>query len=162
MKKFISTILIALFAVTCLLPFTSFASDGAEEDIYLAQSVLETEAYAEAEYAQLRATGLIIDKNLKITKSGTVLVINGKTTGSLEVKKCGFTKVVVQRKKAGETSWANYITYEDLYSETNSYNLNKSLTVASGYQYRVTATHYAKKSLFSTQKIDATTGYLTF
>ena len=47
-------------------------------------------------------------------------------------------------------------------SKTTKYNLSKSLTVDKGYQYRVTATHYAKKSLFSTQKVDSTTGYLTF
>ena len=43
-----------------------------------------------------------------------------------------------------------------------SIGISKSLTVTSGYQYRVTCTHYAKKSLLSTQKINNTSNTVTF
>lgn len=100
--------------------------------------------------------------SFRISKKGTSLILYGITQGNSEVVKCGFTKVVIQRKKSSSTSWSNYKTYNDLFSESNNYTLNKSVAVEKGYQYRVTATHYAKKSLLSTQKIEVTTGSLTF
>ena len=100
--------------------------------------------------------------SFSIRKNGTSLILYGITKGNNEVKKCGFTKVIIQRKKSSENSWSNYKTYNDLFSESNSYTLNKSVAVEKGYQYRAKATHYAKKSLLSTQKIDSTTGSLTF
>ena len=109
------------------------------------------------------STGLISGCDIRIAKQGsTTLLISGYTNGSSEVVKCGFTKVVIQRKKSSSTSWSNYKTYKDLYSNSTKYKLSKSITVEKGYQYRVTATHYAKKSLLSTKKIDSTTGSLTF
>lgn len=96
------------------------------------------------------------------SKDATTLIIKGYTYGNSEVKKCGFTKIIIQRKKSSESSWSNYKTYNDLFSESNKYKLSKSVAVEKGYQYRAKATHYAKKSLLSTQKIDSTTGSLTF
>lgn len=162
MKKALSIILSAVIAFTYLIPFTVFAANGTEDDVYYTQEEFELLEHTYATYSQSRATGLITSKNLGIGKSGTNLIISGYTQGSSEVKKCGFTKVIIQRKKSSETSWSDYKTYEDLYSESNYYKLSKSVTVTSGYQYRVTATHYAKKSVLSTQKIDATTGSLSF
>ena len=74
-------------------------------------------------------------------KDATTLIIKGYTYGNNEVKKCGFTKVIIQRKKSSENSWSNYKTYNDLFSESNSYTLNKSVAVEKGYQYRAKATH---------------------
>lgn len=162
MKKYISIFLAILMIITCSAPVTAFAADSTEDNAYFTQEEFEALEHTYAVGITPYTTGLIIDKNLGIAKDGTILKITGKTEGSSEVVKCGFTKVVVQRKTASATSWSNYKTYNDLYSESNRYNLSKSLTVDKGYQYRVTATHYAKKSLLSTQKIDSTTGYLTF
>lgn len=162
MKKYISMFLTILMIITCFAPVTAYASESTEDDVYFTQEEFEALEHIYAVGITPYTTGLIIDKNLGIAKDGTILKITGKTEGSSEVVKCGFTKVVVQRKKASETSWSNYKTYKDLYSDSTKYNLSKSITVEKGYQYRVTATHYAKKSLFSTQKIDSTTGYLTF
>lgn len=162
MKKYISIFLVILMIITCFVPVTAFAADSTEDDAYFTQEEFDSLEHTYAVGISLYSTGLIIDKNLGIAKNGTTLIIKGKTEGSNDVVKCGFTKVVVQRKKASATSWSNYKTYNDLYSESTKYNLSKSLTVEKGYQYRVTATHYAKKSLLSTQKIDSTTGYLTF
>lgn len=164
MKKLISVFL-ALIAVFSSIPsLTAFASNGTEDDAYFTQEYFESleHVYVYADSMQPQSTGLIIDKNLGIAKNGSNLIIMGYTEGSSEVTKCGFTKVVIERKTASASSWSKYITYNDLYSSSNNYNLSKSVTVQSGYQYRVAAIHYAKKSLFSTQKIEVTTGYLTF
>ena len=74
------------------------------------------------------------------------------------------------KEKMGKATFSIYPTMsiEEVENKINEqielckYTLNKSLTIATGYQYRVTAIHYAKKSLFSTQKIEVATGYLTF
>lgn len=162
MKKFISLFLICVMSVICIIPSTALASDNETEDVYYSQEEFEQLEHVDAVYVETRATGLIVAKSLSIAKDENKLVIRGYTQGSSEVKKSGFTEIVVQRKKASESKWSNYKTYDDLYSDSNYYSLSKSLTVTTGYQYRVTATHYAKKSLLSTQKIEVTTGYLTF
>lgn len=165
MKKTISIMSVFLAIVFCIVPTTALASNSTEDDTYFTQEEFEMLNPIYAEYEEnlnTRATGLIIRKNLAIAKDGTKLVIKGYTYGSDEVVKCGFKEVVVQRRANSSSSWSNYKTYEDLYSESTKYTFKKSLTVATGYQYRVTAIHYAKKSLLSTQKIEVTTGYLTF
>lgn len=162
MKKILSIILSVVIVLTCLVPSTAFADNSPEDNVFYTQEEFELFEHTYATYSSTRATGLITDKNLGIGKNGTNLIISGYTQGKSVVKKCGFTKVVIQRKKSSSTSWSNYKTYEDLYSESNYYQLSKSVVVASGYQYRVTAIHYAKQSLFSTQKIEATTSYLQF
>lgn len=149
--------------ITCFVPITAFASESTENDVCFTQDELELLEQTSATGISPYSTGLISGHDIRVAKQGTTtLLISGYTYGSSEVVKCGFTKVIVQRKKSSETSWSNYKTYKDLYSESTKYNLSKSLTVDKGYQYRVTVTHYAKKSLFSTQKVDSTTGYLTF
>ena len=162
MKKYISLFFAALMLFSCIIPFSAFAAESTEDDAYFTQAEFEALEHLEAEYMQTRATGLITDKRLAIGKSGSNLVISGYTYGTSEVSKVGFTEVTVQRKKSSATSWSNYKTYTSLYSDSTRYNLGKTVAVEAGYQYRVTGTHYAKKSLFSTEKIDATTGALTF
>ncbi len=110
-----------------------------------------------------RATGLIAAYAIAISKSGTnTLNIAGMTTGTGDVVKAGFTEVVVQRRASSSASWSDYVTYEDLYWDTGSYNLAKSLTVPTGYQYRVTCEHYAKKNFLSVQKIDNVSNVIQF
>ena len=110
-----------------------------------------------------RATGLIAAYAIAISKSGTnTLNIAGQTTGTSQVVKSGFKEVVVQRRVNSSSSWSDYATYEDLYWDEFTYVLTKSLTVPTGYQYRVTCVHYAKKNFFSVQKIDNDSNILTF
>lgn len=162
MKKYISIFLAITIAMVCFIPNLVFAADSTEDNSYFSQEEFESLEHIYAVSIQPYSSGLITKHNLGIAKDGTVLKISGYTYGSSEVVKCGFTKVVVERRKSSSNSWSNYKTYNSLYSDGKRYDLYKSLTVESGYQYRVTATHYAKKSLLSTQKIDSTTGYLTF
>lgn len=160
MKKIISILLTILMTVCCFSPYYAFAAEN-EENKYDC-TVYQNESYASIESISLYSSNLITKNSFRISKKGTSLILYGITQGNSEVVKCGFTKVVIQRKKSSSTSWSNYKTYNDLFSESNNYTLNKSVAVEKGYQYRVTATHYAKKSLLSTQKIEVTTGSLTF
>ena len=108
------------------------------------------------------SSDLINRHSIAIQKNGNCLIIAGTTYGSSEVSKCGFTKVSIQRRSNSSASWSNYQTYSDLYNNSHQYILSKSISVPSGYQYRVTCTHYAKKNLVSTQKINGTSNILTF
>lgn len=160
MKKYLSIILSIFIAACCFVPCTSLAADN--DDVIISETEFEELEHTYAEYIETRATGLIVSKKLGIAKSGGSLVISGYTTGTSSVIKCGFTKVVIQQRKSSSDSWRTYKSYSDLYSDSNTYTLGKTISVTSGYQYRVTATHYAKQSLLSTQKIEATTPYLQF
>lgn len=163
MKKIISILLTILMTVCCFSPYYAFAEDCKNDDAYFTQEEFESFEHTYAIGITSYTNGLITDRKLGIAKKdATTLIIKGYTYGNNEVKKCGFTKVIIQRKKSSENSWSNYKTYNDLFSESNSYTLNKSVAVEKGFQYRAKATHYAKKSLLSTQKIDSTTGSLTF
>lgn len=104
--------------------------------------------------AETQATGLIVNYGVGITASASNLIIAGKTTCIMDVVKCGFTIVTVQHRKSSSYSWTDYRTYTDLYNNNSAYTLGKTVTVATNYQYRVTCTHYAKKNLLTTQKIN--------
>lgn len=162
MKKFLSVFLTILMAICCLTPSYAFAAGNSEFDSEFTQQEFESSEHTYAVSIQPYSTGLITNHTLGIAKSGNNLLITGYTSGNSSVIKCGFTKVIIQRRASSSASWSNYKTFNDLYSESNYYKISKSVPVDKGYQYRVTATHYAKKSLLSTQKIDATTGYLSF
>ena len=162
MKKFLSIFLSILLIISCSVPSYAFAADNTEYDSVFTQEEFESLEHVYTVSIQPYSSGLITNHTLGIAKSGTNLLITGSTRGSSSVVKCGFTKVVVQRRASASASWSNYKTFKDLYSDGSYYKLSKTVPVDSGYQYRVTATHYAKKSLFQTQKIDSTTNYLTF
>lgn len=98
--------------------------------------------------------GLIAAYSIAIAANGTNLLIAGQTICAPDVVKCGYTVVTVKRRTSSTGSWTAYKIYEDLYRNAPSYILSKTLTVPSGYQYRVYCTHYAKKNLFSTEKIE--------
>lgn len=162
MKRFLSLFLSILVIMCCSIPSYAFASDNTEYDSAFTQEEFESLEHVYSDIAQPYSSGLIVSHTLGIAKSNSNLLITGDTRGSSSVVKCGFTKVVVQRRASASASWSNYKTFKDLYSDGSYYKLSKTVPVDSGYQYRVTATHYAKKSLFQTQKIDSTTNYLTF
>lgn len=163
MRRVLSIIFTIIILLCCLTPSCAFAYENkSDNDLKYSYTTYQSDNFVSVEGVSLYSTNLIIKNSINISKDGTKLIITGLTQGTSDVVKCGFTKVIVQRKKSSTNSWSNYKTYEDLYSNSNKYNLNKSLTVESGYQYRVTVTHYAKKSIFSTQKIDSATSYLTF
>lgn len=162
MKKLISIILSTIIAITCIVPFTAFAEDNVENNLEFTQEEFESLEHVYATSVQPYSSSLIVGHTLGIAKDKNILLITGSTKCSSDVVKCGFTKVVIQRRSSSSASWSNYKTFTDLYDDDNRYQLSKRVTVTSGYQYRVTATHYAKKSLISTQKVDSTTESLSF
>lgn len=162
MKKFLSILLSFLVVMSCSVPSYAFAADTSEYNSEFTQEEFESLEHVYAVSIQPYSSGLITNHTLGIAKSGSNILITGSTSGSSSVIKCGFSKVIIQRRTSSSTSWSNYKTFTDLYKEDSYYKLSKTVPVEAGYQYRVTATHYAKKSLLSTQKLDATTGSLSF
>lgn len=168
MKKILYSVFVVILCCVLLVSNTNvFAEDGGIqpdwEDISLTQEeindILSNNINNEI---SMYATGLISFGKIAISKSGSKLVIVGTTECVPSVVKCGFKKVVVQRKTPSSSTWSNYLTYEDLYIDAAVYLLSKSVTVPSGYQYRVTCVHYAKKNILSTQTIDNTSNIVTF
>ena len=165
MKKVIKSIFLVCLSILMMIPTVAF---GAEEeiadweDIILSQEEFEriVSPY-EKSNSYARTTGLIQLYAIAIEKSGSNLIIAGKTYCTGDVVKCGFTEVKIQRRKNSSYSWSNYLSYSDMYDNDFSYVFPKKLTPATGYQYRVTCTHYAKKNILSTEKISNTSNIVT-
>lgn len=162
MKKLIAIIMAMMMFV--LPGFTAFA---AEEQPACGDYYISEEDFMKLEQVTSEdngitpcATGLITSKRLTLAIDGNNLVIQGTTTGTYDVVKCGFKYITLQRYENG--AWKDYVKFEDLYSESSSCSVTKFVAAAKGYSYRVTARHYAKKSLLSTEKIDNTTASIWF
>lgn len=168
MKKVLLSVISAVMVVVTMVP-AAFAQAGQMpewQDLILTQeefnSILANNTIHTAD-ENTRANDLIHLYAIAISKSGTnTLNIAGKTTGTAYVVKSGFKEVVVQRRSSSSAAWVDYIAFEDLYIDQIGYNLVKSLTVPTGYQYRVTCVHYAKKNIFSVQKIDNVSNVIQF
>ncbi|MCH5191526.1 MAG: hypothetical protein J1F23_05110 [Oscillospiraceae bacterium] len=161
MKKFFMSAIVFTLLVSLLFPTVAFAADDSQpaewQDITLSeQEIDDILSLNPNNDISTYASDLIAMYNIAISKSGSTLIIVGKTYGTYEVKKSGFKEVVIQQRKSINDSWSTYLKYTDLYIDASGYTLSKSITVPSGYQYRVTCVHYAKKSLLSTQKINNT------
>lgn len=167
MKRIISFTLSICFLFSLFIPNTAFASVeegiGEWQDIYLSEEEFDA-ILSNNPNNEIRplASGLIVAYSIAISKNGNTLIIAGRTFGSTEVIKCGFTKVTIQRRKDSSSAWTDFKTYEDLYSDSSLYNLAKTYIVISGYEYRVTCTHYAKKNILSVQKINNTSNTIKF
>ena len=109
----------------------------------------------------MRATGLILSYGLELRKTGTTLTILGLTDCYLDVVKCGFKDFTIQRRKTSSDSWEDYYEYGNLYIESTAANLETTLVVESGYQYRISCKHYAKKNILSVQTIANTSNIVT-
>lgn len=156
MKRVLKSISLILLACIMLVPTTAFA-DVEEvpewQDITLSEEEMdEILSPYMVDNTMSRASGLITYYGIAIQKSGTSLKIAGKTNCASGVTKCGFTQVIVQRRQKSTDDWSQYAKYTDLYSNATGYSLTKTITPPSGYQYRISCTHYAKKVL-STEKI---------
>lgn len=160
MKKNISLLLSVFFIFSCV----SFDVNATNKDDFVPYVVsfnVDSELYYETTGDSTRATGLINSYSLYLTKTGTTLNITGQTHGSLEVVKCGFKDLTIQRRKTSDDSWKDYYEYGNVYADTVAANLNTTLVVESGYQYRISCKHYAKKNIFSVQTIANTSGIVT-
>lgn len=160
MKKFIAVLLCTVLCFSVI----GFNVEAVADDFspYVASFNLITEVSTSAIYEnETRATGLIYYYNLVLKKSGTTLQLVGQTSCTADVVKCGYKNLVVERRKSSSDSWEEYYDYGNVYVEAATANLNTTLVVASGYQYRISCKHYAKKSLLLTQTISNTSGIVT-
>lgn len=107
------------------------------------------------------ATGLIASGSLGISNNGTKINLVAQTVCSPEVVKSGFKEIVLQRRKNSSYGWSDFVIYEDLYANKASYLVTTSVTVMTGYQYRATCVHYAKKNLFSTETLNNVSNIVT-
>ena len=156
MKRLVSLLLIAIILFTCCV----FQTNAINEDKFIPYVIdlsLTSPIYENAnESTESRATGLIMSYGLEISATGTTIRILGETYCAGSVVKSGFKNLVVQRKKVSSSTWSDYYDYGDLYSDTYAASVNTTLAVESGYEYRVTCKHYAKKNLLVTQSISNT------
>ncbi len=168
MKKILLSVMSIIIVIVTLVP-TAFAANEQLpqwQDLILTEeefnSILANNTVHTAD-ENTRANDLINAWAIAISKSETnTLNISGMTTGTHEVVKSGFKEVVIQRRASSSSSWTDYITYEDVYIDEFAYVLAKKITVPTGYQYRVTCIHYAKKNFFSVQKIDNVSNVIQF
>ena len=156
MKKTLRSLFIICLARVMLVPNVSAVEPDKLPQWYDAEltdeefnAILEMNPNNVSANENERATGLISRYSIAINKDGNNMYIAGKTSGTVDVVKTGFKEVVIQRRANSSSSWSDYIVYEDLYISEVVYNLAKVITVPSGYQYRVTCIHYAKKNIFS-------------
>lgn len=160
MKKIMAFLLCVVLCFTSLV-FNISATDN-EIDPYVVDFVVITEVDDSAVNENAtRVTGLISAYSLSLAKSGNTLYIGGQTLCSTEVIKCGFKDLTIQRRKSSAYDWEDYYEFGNIYAEAIAANLETTLVVASGYQYRISCKHYAKKNILATQSISNTSNIVT-
>lgn len=158
-KKLLSAVLVAALLICALFCTPAFAAEASNNEV---PAVLMLDDGVVCEEAEARASGLIQKKKFTLTKVATnTLMLDGYTIGSDEVVRTEIRDIVVQRRTSSSASWSEYFTIDDVVSESNECKYNVMFSCQLGYQYRVTAVHYAKKSWLSTQKISAVTETVT-
>lgn len=161
MKKIVS-FLLTVVLIGSFYAFDVNAVDNETVVPYVVEFVLTTESdKIEDGGNNARATGLITSYGLSLSKSGTTLNINGRTNGTSEVVKSGFKNLTIQRRKTSSDSWEDYYEYGNVYADAFAANLSTTLVVESGYQYRISCKHYAKKNILSVQTIENTSNIVT-
>lgn len=166
MKKVFKTILTVILCLVSLFPMKSFATAGEKaecHDINLPESEIQRilELNPENDIAT-RASDLILTYNVAISKDGSTIKLVAKMFCDENVVKCGFKKILIQKRATTSSSWSTCLTIGENYVDSFSHITSKVISVPSGYQYRAVCTFYAKKSLLSTQKIELNSNYVSF
>lgn len=160
MKRTITFFLSAILMVS-FFNFNTFATSDESFIPYITDFSLTSNTDTHITNENNRASGLILSYSIHLTKTGTKLNITGLTFCSVDVVKCGFKDLMVQRRQTSSDSWKNYFDIGDVYADTAGANLDMTVSVAAGYQYRVTCKHYAKKNLLSVQTISNISNIVT-
>ena len=155
-KVFIYTLCLCLvFSSVCI------ASAEGGEPVNSELKIINTDDSSSS--SGTRASGLIRSYSLYIEREGsTLLKVFGLTSCDLNVVKCGFKGLKVQRRLNSSSSWTTYHDYGNDYHDGDYYAIGYGLTVEPGYQYRVVCKHYAKKNILSIETISNQTGYVAF
>lgn len=164
MKNKVKKIFMLCLSLFMMIPSTAYASDDITDVSKSALSDEEIErivAPYEKDYSTASTAGLIDMYVIAVEKSGSYLLVAAKTVCGIDVVKCGYTEIRIQRRQSNRNSWSDYIVYEDLYRDSSSYVFGSKIRPQSGYQYRATCIHYAKKSIFSTEKINDSSNIVT-
>ncbi len=160
MKRLVS-FLLCLIGIVSFFEFDAGAMNLKEAQPYTIDFSLTAVDDIDLNANNSRISGLIYAYGLQLSKSGTTLKIEGETHGTTEVVTCGFKNLTIERRKSSSDSWTDYYEYGNVYRDATSSFLETTLSVASGYQYRITCKHYAKKSLLLTQSISNTSNIVT-
>lgn len=151
MKKSISFLLTIVTIIGCF-SLNTFAAEDIE--VYTTPEIVQLNSEEAVTSGETRASGLILSYSLSVSKNEKTLTITGLTNCSVDVVRCGFKDLQVERRRYTSGDWEVYHDYGDVYLDNIVYSLSTTLVVEYGYYYRVTCTHYAKKSWWSTQKVD--------
>ena len=144
--------------------FFSLNIEAVDEDFvpYVIEFEISSGSYEnQSEENSSRASGLITSYSLSLSKTGNTLKLLGSTHGTSEVVRSGFKSLTVERRKSNSYDWEDYYEYGNVYIDAAAASLNTTLAVESGYQYRISCKHYAKKSLLVTQSISNTSNTVT-
>lgn len=156
MKKLLSLVLCAVLMFSFFGMQATATTDEAFVP-YVIDFVVTTEVSTlKTEDNNNRASNLINSYGLSLTKSGNTLYLEGATQCALEVVKCGYKDLTVQRRKTTSDAWKDYYEYGNVYAEATAAYLSTTLVVESGYQYRIYCKHYAKKNILSVETITNT------
>lgn len=161
MKRLISLLLCAVLLFSCCAFQTSAVNDENFVPYVVDFSLTSPNFESANNFEESRASGLILSYGLGLSVSGKTLTISAETYCIASVVKSGFKNLVVQRKLTTSSTWSDYYDYGDLYNDNYIALLTTKLAVSSGYQYRVTCKHYAKKSLLVTENITNTSNIVT-
>ena len=148
----------------CMIVLSSCFTFNAGATYYMVNSVEKLSSGTETSLSQeanTRATGLIYSYSLNLSKTGTTLYISGTTVGTLDAVRTGFKNLEIERRKTTSDSWKTYYDYGNVYRDSGGANLNTTLVVEAGYQYRISCKHYAKKNILSVQTISNTSNIVT-
>lgn len=152
---------IFVLAIPSFSAFAEVTGEPVAYDYYISDEDFEKLEHVDSENNNITtySSGIIESKTLSLAKDGNNLIIKASTK-TIDAKKSGFTYIKLQQYKNGK--WVDYKIFNDLYGESNRYSVTKSISAEKGYKYRVIAQHYAKKSLFSVEKIYNETTSLSF
>ena len=166
MKKFFKTVIVVILCIVSVVPINCLAADNEIiqwYDIELPEGTIQQILDLNPQNnVSTRASDLILAYNVGINREGSTLYLVAKIICDIDVVKCGFKKLIIQRRTNANASWSNYLTYEDLYDESASHTIARGISISSGYQYRAVCTFYAKKNILSTQKIELTSNIVTY
>lgn len=166
MKKKIKAVFIIVLCFISVFSSQAFAlekNDIEVNDIVLSQEEInEILALGNTYAPEERATGLILVASVAINDNYKLLQFVGSITCAAEVVKCGFEDIIVQRRVSASSAWSDYYTFDDSFEELNVHTAVKAVTTVKGYEYRVICTLYAKKNIFSVQRIDMETNIIAW
>lgn len=138
-KKILCMILTVLFTFVGVLPFNATVLAAESEDIDMSSLMTDD---AITGYADNMTWGVYLASGTStINKISSSKVGAGGTTNA--AKKCTVRITSILERKNSSGSWERVISWTQTNENAFSAGISKSVTVASGYYYRVRSHHYA-------------------